>query len=95
MPLPTATLVPRRSRNPLARQKVGWALVARNGRSIAVSGEKYVHGSNALAIAVKALGLPYGTGATEASNGHYNVRFSLEWTPTERRQAGYHLEDAS
>ena len=95
MPLPTATLVPRRSRNPLSRQKVGWALVARNGRSIAVSGEKYANGGNCLAIAVKALGLPYTQGATEGDNSHYNVRFSKEWTTTERRQAAYNIEDAS
>ncbi len=95
MPLPTATLVPRRSRNPLSRQKVGWALIARNGRSIAVSGEKYANGGNCLAIATKALGIGYGQSITEASNGNYNIHFSKEWTTTERRQAAYNITDAS
>ena len=87
MPLPTATLVPRRSRNPLSRQKVGWALIARNGRSIAVSGEKYVHGGDALAGAVLATGIGFGAKVVEADNSAYNIIISPEWTDAERRHA--------
>lgn len=87
MPLPTATLVPRRSRNPLSRQKVGWALVARNGRSVAVSGEKYVHGGDALVGAVLTTGIGYGAKVTEADNSAYNIIFSPEWTEAERKHA--------
>lgn len=95
MPLPTATLVPRRSRNPLSRQKVGWALIARNGRSIAVSGEKYANAGDCLAIATKVLGIGYGRSVTEADNGNYNIHFSKEWTEGERRSAALVLGGAS